>query len=114
MVANFARGLLNRGKRTEKIYGSAPSYSLRSSFGRIHGRYYKTHLQSHLQALLQINKNHVTHLQALRRSRSALRPYKDSFDSSTRFKGIASQNSTLSCAITTFPVSLLPFSLGDV
>ena len=104
------------------------------------------------------NKNHATHLQALRRSRSVSRPYKDSesfndwgggrgchnfvpvsggdgtkisppedlfdqtpgemslltmfiFDSSTRLKGVASQNSMLPCAITSFPFSLPP---GDV
>ena len=43
----------------------------------------------------KINKNHVAHLQALRRSRSVSRPYKDYFDSSTRSKDVASQNSTL-------------------
>ena len=38
----------------------------------------------------------------------------DSFDSSTRPMGVASQNSTLPCAITTFPVSLPLSSPGDV
>ena len=59
-------------------------------------------------------KNHAMRLQALRRSRSVSHPYKDSFDSSTRSKGIASQNSTLPCAITSFLVSLLISSPGDV
>ena len=59
------------------------------------------------------NKNDATHLQALRRSRSVSRPYKDSFDSSTRSKGVASQNSTLPYAIISFPVSLLLSSPGD-
>ena len=63
----------------------------------------------------KIEKNHATHLQALRRSRSVLRPCKDSFDSSTRLKGVALQNSTLlPCAITNSPVSLLLCSPGDV
>ena len=43
---------------------------------------------------------------------SVPRPYKDSFDSSTSPMSTASQNSTLLCAITTFPVSLPLFS-GD-
>ena len=47
-------------------------------------------------------------------SRSVSRPYKDSYDSSARPMDVASQNSTLPCAIATFPVSL-PFSPpGDV
>ena len=61
-----------------------------------------------------INKNHATHLQALRRSRSVSRPYKDIFSSSTSPMGVASQNSTLPSAITSFPVSLSFSSHGDV
>ena len=57
--------------------------------------------------------NHLTHPQALRRSRSVSRTYRDPFDSSTRPKAVASQNSTLPCAITYFPVLLL-LSSGDV
>ena len=57
---------------------------------------------------------HATHLQALRRSRSVSRPYKDIFGSSTTPMGVASQNSTLPSAITSFPVSLLFSSPGDV
>ena len=57
---------------------------------------------------------HASHLQALRRSRSVSRPYKDTFGSSTRPMGLASQNSTLLFAITSFPVSLLLPSPGDV
>ena len=38
----------------------------------------------HAARLEKINKNHVTHLQALRGFRSVSRPYKNSFDSSTR------------------------------
>ena len=53
------------------------------------------------------NKNHAAHphVQALRKSasrrwsRSVSRPYKDSYDSSARSMGVASQNSTLPCAI---------------
>ena len=59
------------------------------------------------------NIYYVTHLQALRRSRSISHPYKDSLDSSTRSKGAASPSSTLPCAITSFPVSFLPSSPGD-
>ena len=61
-----------------------------------------------------IDKNHATHLQALRRCRSVSRPYKDIFDSSTRPMGVASQKSTLPSAITSFPVSLPLSSPGDV
>ena len=42
------------------------------------------------------------------------RPYKDSYDSSVRPMGVASQNSTLPCAIATFPVSLRLSPPGDV
>ena len=59
-------------------------------------------------------KNRATHLQALRRSWSVSRPYKDTFGSSTRPMGVASQNSTLPSAIIRFPVSLLLSSPGDV
>ena len=85
-----------QGKENKKKkYGSAPPppYAARSE---------------------KTNKNHVTHLLTLRRSRSVSRPYKDSFHSSTRSKGVASQKSTLPCAITSFPVSVLPSSTGDV
>ena len=52
---------------------------------------------------------------ALRRwSWSVSRPYNDSYDSSARPMGVASQNSTLPCAIATFPVSLPLSSPGDV
>ena len=52
---------------------------------------------------------------ALRRwSRSVSRPYNDSYDSSARPMGVASLNSTLPCAIATFPVSLTLSSPGDV
>ena len=44
---------------------------------------------------------------------SVRRPYKDSYDSSARPMGVASQNSTLPCAIATFPVSLPLSSPGD-
>ena len=59
-------------------------------------------------------ENHATHLQALRRSCSVSRPYKDTFSSSTRPMGVASQNSTLPSTITSSPVSLLLSSPGDV
>ena len=67
-------------------------------------------------------KNHATHLHvyalrksALRRwSRSVSHPYKDSYDSSARPMGIASQSSTLPCAIATFPISLPLSPPGDV
>ena len=63
------------------------------------------------------NKSHATHLHNIwvpRRSRSVSRPYKDDFDSSARPMGVASQNSTLLCAITTVPISLPLSSPGDV
>ena len=95
-VANPARGLLKRENRTKKTFGSALP------------------LTPHPDRSEKINNNNLTHRQALRRSLSASLPYKDSFDSSTRSKGVASQNSTLLGAITSFPVSLLPSSPGDV
>ena len=58
--------------------------------------------------------NHATHLQALRRSGPVSRPYKDIFGSSTRPVGVASQNSTLPSAITSFPVLSPLSSFGDV
>ena len=53
---------------------------------------------------------------ALRRwSRSVSRPYKNSYDSSARPMGVASQNSTLPCAFANFPAVSLPLSSpGDV
>ena len=86
-VANPARGLLNREKKKKKVWQRTPPHPpLRCSFG-----------------------------EALRRSRSVSRPYKDTFDSSARPMGVTSQNSSLPCAITTFPV-LLPLlsSSGDI
>ena len=73
-VANPARGLLNREKRTkEKVWQHTPPHTARS----------------------EKNKNHASHLQqALHRSRSFSRPYKDTFGSSTRPMGVTSQNST--------------------
>ena len=47
-------------------------------------------------------------------SRSVSRPYKDSYDSSPRPMGAASQYSTLPCSVATFPVSLPLSSPGDV
>ena len=96
-VANPARGLLNRERRAkEKVWQRTPR-------------------TPHAARSEKINENHMTHLQALRRSRPVSRPYKDFFDSATRPKGVASPNSTLiPCAIATFPVSLLPSSPGDV
>ena len=97
-VANPARGLLSREKRTkEKVWQHTPPppppHTARSEKNQL---------------------NHASHLQALRRSRSVSRPYKDTFGSSTRPMGVASQNSTLPFAITGFPVSLLLSSPGDV
>ena len=96
-VANPARGLLNREKRTkEKVWEhTPPPHPPHCSFG-------------------ENKKNHATHLQALRSSWSVSRPYKDTFGSSTRPMGVASQNSTLPSAIIRFPVSLLLSSPGDV
>ena len=65
-VANPARGLLNREKRTKEVWQhtlATPTLLVRRKIK---------------------NTNHATHLQALRRSRSVSRPYKDIFGSSTR------------------------------
>ena len=61
-------------------------------------------------------KNHVTIYPDATQVSVRLAPVQDSFDSSTinRPMGVASQNSVLSCAITTFPVSLPLSSPGDV
>ena len=95
-VANPARGLLNREKRTKgKVWQhtsptpSPPTYP-------------------HTARSEKNNKNHVTHLHALRRSRSISRLYKDSLDSSTRPKDVAWQNSTLLCAVISRVYLLFP------
>ena len=61
-----------------------------------------------------MNREKRTKEKALRRSWSVSRPYKDTFGSSTRPMGVASQNSTLPSAIISFPVSLLLSSPGDI
>ena len=68
MVANPARGLLNRKNRTkEEVWQNTP------------------HPPPTLLVRRKIkNKNHAAHLQALRRSRSVSRPYKDIFGSLIR------------------------------
>ena len=67
-VANPSRGLLNKEKITkEEVWQSTPP----SPPTLLVRRKIK-------------NKNHATHLQALRRSRSVSRTYKDIFGSSTR------------------------------
>ena len=62
------------------------------------------------------SENHATHLHAPRRngSRSVSRLHKDSFDLSTGPIGVASEDSTLLCAMTTSPVYLPLSSSGDV
>ena len=90
-VANPARGLLNREKKKKKKSGSAPSPPpppARCSFGEKNKKVKKSREASTLS---------VSH------------PYKDSYDSSARPMGVASQNSTLPCAIATFPVSLCTY-----
>ena len=100
VVANPPRGLLNSEKRTkEKVWQHTPPSPPPAP---LHTARSEKNIS---------NKNHTTHLQALRRSRSVSRPYKDLFGSSTRPMGVASQNSTLPSAITSFPVSLLLSSL---
>ena len=95
-VANPARGLLNREKSTKKKSGSIPAPN------------------PHTARSEKINKI-TRRIQALRRSWSVSRPYVDTFGSSTRPMGVASQNSTLlPSAIIRFPVSLLLSSPGDV
>ena len=91
-VVNPARGLLNTGSGTKKKLWQRTPFPTPTLLVRRENE----------------NENHLTHhLQALYRSWSLSRPYKESFDSSTRPKGVASQNSTLPCALTTFPISLL-------
>ena len=75
-VANPARGLLNnnsekRAKEKSLAAHPPPTPPPRCSFGEKNKQ-----------------KNHATHLQALRRSRSISRPHKDSFDSSTRSRAL--------------------------
>ena len=102
-MANPARDLLNREKRTKKKSGRTPPHT-------------HTHTHTHTQCSFgeKYIKDHATHLQALCKSRSVSRPYRDSFGSSTRSKDVGSRNVTLPCAITRFPVSLLLSSPGDV
>ena len=99
-VANPARGLLNRDKKKkEKVWQRTLPLAARS------------------EKKLKITRRiYILRRSALRRSRSVSRPYKDSFDSSARPGqwGVASQNSTLPCATTTFPISLPLSSPGDV
>ena len=65
-VANPTRGLLSREKRTKPEVWQHTLPPTHCSFGE-----------------KQNNKNHATHVQALRRSQSASRLYKDIFGSST-------------------------------
>ena len=98
-VANPARGLLNREKKREgKILAAPPPPPAppRCSFG---------------ENKITITRRIYRHYAGLGSSRVRT---KDSFDSSTRLKGVASQNYTLLCAITSFPASLPLSSLGDV
>ena len=97
-VANPARDLWSREKRTkEKVWQHTPPPPRPPHTARSEKK-----------------KNHASHLQVLRRSRSVSRPYKDTFGSSTRPMGVASQNSTLPSAVPSFPVSLLLSFPGDV
>ena len=103
-VANPARGLLNSEKKKKKKSGSASPHPARCSFGERKKTKHATH--PHVEALRK---------SALRRwSRSVSHPFKESYDSSARPMGVASQNSTLPCAIAIFPISLPLSSLGDV
>ena len=97
-VSNPARGLLNREKKTKTKSLAAYPYPTPDT----------------ARSEKKKTKNHAMHLQVLRRSRSVSRLYMDIFGSSTRPMGVASQNSTLPSAITSFPVSLLLSSPGDV
>ena len=90
-VANPARGLLNRGKKTS---GSAPPIC---SFGE------KLKVMRHIYMYVSRGATQVGVTQISVRLASV---HKDSFDSSARPMGVASQNSMLPCAITTFPISL--------
>ena len=89
----------------KKVWQRSPPPPPRCSFGE---NKYKNHA-THPHVVQVLRKS------AVRRSRSVSHPYKDSYDSSARPMGVASQNSTmLPCAIATFPVSLPLSSPGDV
>ena len=103
-VANPARGLLNREKKKKKVWQHPPP--ARCSFGEKKKKK-KSRCPSICLGATQVGVTQVW-------SRSVSRPYKDSYDSSSRPMGVASQNSTLPCAIATVPVSLFLSSLGDV
>ena len=99
-----ARGLLNREKNKTKMSGSAPPPPCAPRSEKIKIKITRRIYMSRRYSIKS----------ALRRSRFVSRPYKDSYESSARPMGVASQNSTLPCAIATFPVSLPLSSPGDV
>ena len=94
-VANPARGLLNRENITKSKSLAAPLQHCSFEENQIKSRDASTCLGA-TQVLVR------------------LAPVQDSFGSSTRPIGVASKNSTVPCAFTTFPVSLSLSSPGDV
>ena len=115
-VANPARGLLNRGKKKKKVWQRPPP--ARCSFGENEKQ--KNHAaHPHVMSRRYASQRYAgglgpsrvrTRIPTTRRLRLV------GYDSSARPMGVASQNSTLPCAIETFPVSL-PLSSpspGDV
>ena len=101
-VANPARGLLNRERRTqEKVWQHTPPFSpldaARSEKVKSKPR------QSHASTCLDATQVSVR-----------LAPVQDSFDSFSEPMVVASQTYMLPCAITTFPVSLPLSSSGDI
>ena len=111
-VANPARGLLNREKKKRKSLAAhppPPPHPARCSFGEKKKKKKKKKSRG-ASTCLGATQAGVTQVVSVRLAS----PYKDSFDSSARPMGVASQNSTLPCAIATFPVSLPLSSPGDV
>ena len=101
MVASPTRGLLNREKRIqEKGWQLTSPPSPPSPAARSEKIKYKSRDASTTQGATQVSVR--------------LAPLQDSFDSSARPMGVASHNSTLPCAITTFPVSIPLAFPGDI
>ena len=96
-----------QGKKKKKKFGSVPPPPARALFvWRKNKKIEKSRGASTCLGATQVG---VTQVVSVR-----LASYKDSYDSSARPMGVASQNSTLPCAIGTFPVSLPLSSPGDV
>ena len=94
-VANPARGLLNREKKKKKKSGSAPPPPPRAARSEK-----KKKKKKKITRPIHMSRRYASRRYA-RWSRSVSHPYKDSYDSSARPMGVASQNSRLPCAIAT-------------